>query len=206
MHVTTRMVRVTGGRLPDAIPAVNHITELLNERHGSNVNVAVQIGGDPSVIGFSGMWQSLADLEAYRASAMADTEIASLMRMAAPLFADEVEDTLWKVHLPPGERQSITVVTGALMNLTRVGEAAAFAAEAAGVVSAVTGNQVGIATAATGERARLIWVGFAPDLAKVEADTDALEASDDYMELFKKSEDVMVTGSLYTGIWQSVSD
>ena len=205
MHVTTRMVRVTGGRLPDAIPVVNHITELLNERHGSNANVAVQIGGDPSVIGFSGTWESLADLEAYRASAMADAEISSVMRMAAPLFADEVEDTLWKVHLPPGDREAYTNVTSVLMNLNRIAEGSAFAAEVAGTVKSLTGTDVGIATAVTGERARLIWVAFAPDLARIEADNEVMEGTDEYLELFEKSEGIMVTGSLHTSIWQTVS-
>ena len=205
MHVTSRIMKTTGGRLPEAIPVVNHVIGILNEKHGSDFGAAVMIGGDPAVIGITGMWESLGDLEKYRASMMADQEVAGVMRLAAPLFTDDAQDTIWKIHMAPGEPQAYTGIFGGRVNMARLDEVATFAAEAAGIVKGVTGNEIGIATAVTGDRSRLIWVGFAPDLATMEANSDALEANDDYMALFKKGADIMVPGSLESDIWQTVS-
>ncbi len=205
MHVTSRVMKVTGGRMPEAVPVVNHVLGIMKERHGADFNAAIMIGGDPSVIGVTGMWESLADFQSYRESAMADQELSAVLRLAAPLFSDEAQDTIWKVHMAPGEPQAYTGVTAARMNLARLDEAAAFAAEAAGVIKSVTGTDIGVATAITGDRARLIWVGFSPDLATMEANGEALEGNDDYLALFKKSADVMVPGTLQSDIWQTVS-
>ena len=81
-----------------------------------------------------------------------------------------------------------------------------FAAEVATTVNGILGRETGLATAVTGDRSRLLWIGAADSLAQVEADNETLEASAEYLDLFKRSEGLVVPNSLEQHIWQRISD
>lgn len=203
MYITSRIIKTTGD-MPTAIGFVQYVLGVLNDRHGGEFSAGVQIGGDPSVIGIVGRFE---DLEAYgsvRASMMADDELAGAIRMAGHLIA-EAQDTLWRVHIPAGEPEAYSTVTSVRINLTALTAASTYAAEVAATVSSISGIEVGLSTAVTGDRSRLNWVSFAPDLATIEEVGDKLEASSDYLDLFKQSEGLVVPSSLRATLWQGVA-
>ena len=206
MHVTSRMIRVaSGASMNDAIGQVNQILGHLNSTHGSEFGAGIQLGGDAQVIGITGRFESLADYEALRAAMGTDEVVQSLIRVGDSLFDNTIEDTIWKSRIAPSEPELYSTVASANIALTRVGDAMAFAAEITATVSEILGKQGGLATAVTGDRSRVVWVGNAASLAEVEESGDKLEASAEYMDLFKRSEGLIVPNTLQQNIWQRVT-
>jgi len=91
------------------------------------------------------------------------------------------------------------------MQMENVTEAIPFALEVADVVKGITGNEVGVVTAVTGDRSQLMWVGFSDSLAAVGADNEKLESNADYIGLFKRSADTFVSGSLTQSFWRMIA-
>jgi hypothetical protein len=205
MHVTSRMMKVTGGRMAEAISMTSYTLGLLNTNLGAQFGASIMVGGDPTIINSTGFWESMAQYETFRATIAQDAEIGTALRIGANLFSDDVEDTMWQVHSAPGEGEQYAIITSARINLARVGEAIAFAAQAAEAVSGVTGRPVGMATAITGDVTRLLWIGYAPDLVTLEDRRQALQASDDYAAIFANADGLIEAGSFESNIWQNLS-
>jgi len=205
MYVTTRRLTINSAAdMPQAVGLVNFIINHINTNHGTNLAAATMVGGDPSVIGVNGRYESLADFQKLGMALQSDEEYHSVVQLSSHLFAD-IQDTIWNVRIPPGEPQAILSLTNARVNLARVGDAMTFAAEAASTIGGITGSQVGVATATTGDRARLLWAAYGADLGELEADTDAIESSDEYLDLFKRSEGLFIPGHFEQSIWMRVS-
>jgi hypothetical protein len=207
MYVMSRLMRArSGAAVPQAIQMTNYTTAHINSTHGTEFGVGVQIGGDPLLIGITGGFESLADYEKLRAALQTDQEFQAALQMGDHLYDNSTEDTLWNVRIPPGEQDAVSQISSVRVELTRIVDAMTFAAEVATTVSGTTGNTVGVATAATGDRSRLVWVGYGPSLAQVEQDGEALEANEEYLDLFKKSEGVLQPNTLEQNIWMRVSE
>lgn len=206
MHVTSRIMRVTGGQTTEAVAVVQYLLGLLNNNLGAQFGASMMVGGDPNVINATGMWESMEQYETFRSAVTEDQEIATAIRIGAHFFTDDAEDTMWQVHSAPGDAERYAIITGVRMDLARVRDAMAFAADAAGVVSGITGKPVGVATAITGDISRLLWVGYAPDLSTLEANSQALQASEDYSDLFANGAEFLVPGSFESNIWHNITD
>jgi len=205
MYVTTRRLTITSAAdMPQAIGLANFILNHINTKHGGQFAAAIMVGGDPSVIGVNGRYESLADIQTLGAALREDAEYQSVLQLSSHLFAD-IQDTIWNVRIPPGEAQAITSITAARVHLPRVGEAMTFAAEAAASIGSITGSQAGVATAVTGDRTRMLWAGYSADLGELEANTDKLESSDEYLDLFKRSEGLFIPGHFEQAIWMRVT-
>jgi hypothetical protein len=191
--------------MPQAIAMVNYVLEHLNSTHGTLFGAGVSVGGDPAAIGITGGFESLADYEAFRAKLQTDQEYQAAMQMGDHLFENNAEDTLWNVRIPPGDQDAVTQVSSVRIETTRIVEAMTFAAEVATTVSGIVGRPVGLATAATGDRSRLVWVGYSSSLAQVEADGDTLEANEGYLDLFKRSEGLTQPNTLSQDLWVRVT-
>lgn len=206
MHVTSRIMRVAGGQTSEAVAMVHYLLGLLNGNLGTQFRASMMIGGDPNVINATGMWESMEQYETFRSAVTEDQEVATALRIGAHFFTDDLEDTMWQVHSAPGDAERYAIITSARMDLARVGDAIAFAADAAEVVSGITGRSVGLATAITGDISRLLWIGYAPDLPTLEANSQALQASEDYSDIFAKGADFVVSGSFESNIWHNLTD
>lgn len=204
MYMTVRRLRVKYGRMEDALAFVGYVVERINTEHGASSRAGVNIGGDPAAISISGDWQSLGEYDAMRASVMADTELQSAVRVSSALFTDAA-DSIVRVLKPAGDPDNIVVVNTARMYMPRVGEAVAFALEVADFVDVSTGNVSGVATAVTGDRSELSWFGYGENLDEMAQNADAIEGSEEYLSLFKRSEELFVPGSLRQSIWQFVA-
>lgn len=205
MYVTSRTLTITSAAdMPQAVGLINFIINHINSNHGTDLAAATMVGGDPSVIRVNGRYESLADYQKLGMALQSDAEYQSVVQLSSHLFAD-VQDTIWNVRIPPGEAQAIITVNNSRVNLTRVGEAMTFAAEAAATIGSITGSQVGVATAMTGDQTRLIWAAYSADLGELEADNDKIESSEDYLDLFKRSEGLFIPGHFDQSIWMRVS-
>ncbi len=206
MHVTSRIMRVAGGQTSEAVAMVQYLLGLLNDNLGAQFGASMMIGGDPSAINATGMWESMEQYETFRSAITENEEVTTAIRIGAHFFTDDMEDTMWQVHAAPGDADRYAIITGVHMDLARVRDALAFAADAAGVVSGITGRPVGVATAITGDISRLLWIGYVPDLSTLEANSQALQASEDYSDLFANAADLMVPGSFESNIWHNLTD
>ena len=191
--------------MPQAIAMVNYVLEHMNSTHGTQFGAGVAVGGDPAAIGITGGFESLADYEALRAKLQTDQEYQAAMQMGDHLFENNAEDTLWNIRIPPGDQDAVTQVSSVRIETTRIVEAMTFAAEVATTVSGIVGRDVGLATAATGDRSRLVWVGYSSSLAPVEADGATLEANEGYLDLFKRSEGLTQPNMLEQNLWMRVT-
>ncbi len=201
--MTIRQMRAEPTRMNDAVVFATFVAGRLNENHGAAMGVSVNIGGDPTAVSLSGRWETLGDYEKMRHSMMADEQLQSAIRMGTSLFVD-AQDVIGQVLRPAGDPGGIATVSRARMQMENVAEAIPFALEVADVVHGITGNDVGVVTAVTGDRSELMWLGFNDSLAAVGEQNEALEANPDYVGLFKRSAATFVPGSLTQSFWQIV--
>ena len=206
MYVTSRILRVSnGGAQAQAIGLVNYVLNHLNTEHGTDFGAGVMVGGDPGVIGITGRFESLSDYQRTQEAMRADTEFQSAVALGSHLFAD-AQDTLWQVRMAPGEADRFSTVSEVNANLQQPAEAMTFAAEIASTVGEIIDSQIGVVTAATGDRTRLLFVGFSASLAEVEANNEKLESSEAYLDLFKRAEGPFIAGHLTQNLWVRVTE
>lgn len=204
MYVSAREIEAHQGKLADAITMVNWVVGQINEKHGGDMHVAIEVGGNPNAIWVTGVWESMADYEAMRASYMADEEIKGALGFAASV-ASMVEDRLAQVLRPPGDRAAYATLSMAKVDLTEISEAIPFCLEVAELASNITGHQTGLVRAITGDANDVLWFTFADSLATIQEADDKLMGDSSFMDLYKRSATVMVPGSLTNGLRQYVS-
>lgn len=206
MFMTSRLIRAASPATQGAAAqTVTKAVEHLNSTHGAALNAGVQVGGDALAFAVTGMYEKLADYEKLRNAMLADNEFQELLAANGDQFAGEIEDTIWRSRIEGGEPSTYAQVSTANIELTSVAEAMAFCAEVATTVTSILGRPVGFATAATGLRSRILWVGFADSLDQIESEGDTLESSPDYMDLFKRSGGLIVANSLEQRIWHRIT-
>jgi len=206
MYVTSRNLNAaSGAAMPQAIKIVNYIIGLLNDNHGGTYSASVQVGGDPTAIGVLGRFETLGAYEQMILALSADSDIQDAFQMADHLLAPGTVDTIWSIRIPPGERSNYSIVTSNRIQLASLNDAMTFAAEVSATVSRITDRPVGLATAATGDRSRLVWFSAFDSMSDMDATTADLEADEAYLDLFKRSAGLLVPNSLESTIWRSTS-
>ncbi len=138
--------------MPGATQVVIQAVDHINATQGTEFMVSTQVGGDALILGVSGRHETLGDFERVGLALATDEEFQAIVQSGDGLFADSIEDTIWKSRLNPGERSSYRLVSSANLILSRIAEAMTFAAEISTTVSGVLGRPVGLATAVTGDR------------------------------------------------------
>ncbi len=199
-------MRAHPSRMPEAVAFVASVVQHINSAHGVDYGVGVQVGGDPSAIGVSDLYESLADYQAFLDAMGADEAVQQQISDGTDhILPGSAEDTVWSILRPPGDPEEFTTVNAATMRITRMADTIAFALEGAEHASGVIGRDIGVLTAFTGDQARLLWVGNNASLADVQAANDQLMADADYLEMFKRSEGLFVESTLNTTIWRTVA-
>jgi hypothetical protein len=201
MYMTFRRMTADMGQMQDAIGVATWARDRLNEDHGGAYAVSVNVGGDPAAISLSGAFESMADYEKLRAAVAADDGMQAVIRMSSGMIT-EVTDSIAQVLRPPGERGAIATVNTAMMHMPAVAEAIPFALEVSDYVKAKLGNDTGVMTAVTGNRAGLAWMGFSESLDQAAKDGQTMESDPDYLAFFARSENLFVPGSLEQSFWQ----
>jgi hypothetical protein len=201
MFMTFRNMRADMARMQDAIGVATWARDRLNSEHGGAYAVSVNIGGDPTAIALSGAFASMGDYDTMRAAVAGDDALQAVIRMSADMIV-EINDAITQVLRPPGERGAIATVNTAMMQLPAVTEAIPFALEVSDFVKKKLGNDLGVMTAVTGNRAGLAWMGFSDSLEQAAADGQTLESDPEYLAFFARSEKLFVPGSLEQSYWQ----
>ena len=201
MYMQFRNMRAHMGKMQDAVGVATWARDRLNSDHGGNYAVALQIGGDPTAISLSGAFETMADYEKLRAAVAGDEGLQAVVRMSADMIV-ETQDTITQVIRPPGDRGAIATVNRAMMHMPAVSEAVPFALEVADYVKRKLGNDLGVMTAVTGNRAGLAWMGFSDSLDQAAQDGQTMESDPEYLAFFKSSEHLFVPGTLEQAYWQ----
>jgi hypothetical protein len=201
MYMQFRNMRADMGKMQDAVGVATWARDRLNSDHGGNYAVSLNIGGDPSAISLSGAFATMGDYEKLRAAVAGDEGLQAVIRMSSDMIV-ETRDTITQVLRPPGDRGAIATVNTAMMHMPAVAEAIPFALEVCDYVKAKLGNDTGVMTAVTGNRAGLAWMGFSDSLEQAANDGQAMESDPDYLAFFKRSENLFVPGSLEQSYWQ----
>jgi hypothetical protein len=203
VYRTTRIIRTHPSQIQQAVGLVGDVVKLVNERHGGNLGMAVNVGGDPGALVVVGTFEHLSDYEAMRAGMAADTDIQALVTGNANP-ASSMEDTISKVLVPGGGPKGWVIANTARMHMPRVVEAITFGVEIAEYVTKLTGVPVSFSNATTGDRSRVMWSSTADSMAEIEALGDQTEGDAGYLDFFARSAGLYVDGSLNASIWQRV--
>lgn len=203
MYVTFRSFKAHPGKLQDAIGVATWVCQTINDKAGSDLGVSIAVGGDPDSMNVTGMWETLGAYEAIRADLATDPELASAMRLASDLVTNE-GDAIGQLMRAPGERSAYVGFNRAAVQLARLADAVPFVLEVAETATEITGNEVGVVRAFTGDMNTVMWFSFHDSLQALAESQAKLDADANFREFYKRSEDIMVPNVLESGIRQYV--
>jgi hypothetical protein len=203
MYMTMRTMTAAPGRGLELLEASAALIASLNDKHGSNYSLSTQVGGPVDVIGAADAWETLGAYEAFRESVRGDTATMAAMQAAATM-AVSAEDRIAKVLAAPGDRTSWTSLAEARMHGPRIAEAIPFGLEVAEFVEAKTGVKTGFLTAITGNQLDVAWVSRYESLDAMGQGGETLYSDPEYLELYKRADELFVDGSLVQTVWQAV--
>lgn len=195
MYISSRTLEANPGQIEDTLALASWVTGTINERIGADFGVSVEVGGNPNAVHATAVWESLGAYEAARAAIAADQEIANAMRMASNV-STTVGDSLGQVLAPPGDRSAFAGINFARVQISKIADAIPFCLEIASAATEITGNQVGLVRAYTGDADRILWVSFHDSLQSMQESQSKLDSNEDFMAYYKRSADVMVENSL----------
>jgi len=190
MYVSARKITAANGRMEDATAFATMLTQRINEKLGSDLGLAVEVGGDPNVLWLNGRWDSLGDFQKFNEGFYADPQL-----VAAAAITDSVasvtSDQINRMHRAPGDRNAYAVLSRGRIQMENFVSAMAFMDELAELASSVGGVETGIALPVTGDRYEAIFVQFAASMQELQDLDEKLFASEDYLAMFAKASQYM---------------
>ena len=190
MYVSARKITAANGRMEDATAFATMLTERINEKLGSDLGLAVEVGGDPNVLWLNGRWESLGNFQKFNEAFYADPQL-----VAAAAITDSVaavtSDQINRMHRAPGDRNAYAVVSRGRIQMENFVSAMAFMDELAELATSVGGIETGIALPVTGDRYEAIFVQFASSMQELQDLDEKLFASEDYLAMFAKASQYM---------------
>ena len=190
MYVSARKITAANGRMEDATAFATMLTQRINEKLGSDLGLAVEVGGDPNVLWLNGRWDSLGDFQKFNEGFYADPQL-----VAAAAITDSVasvtSDQINRMHRAPGDRNAYAVVSRGRIQMENFVSAMAFIEELAELATSVGGVETGIALPVTGDRYEAIFVQFAASMQELQDLDEKLFASEDYLAMFAKASQYM---------------
>ena len=98
MIAFVRFVSIMPGKTLDALAIAHKIKKHAKEKHGSEINLMMPIGGNPNRIAFVSRADHLADVEAALEKIAADAEWQKLIAdNAANVIPGSVHDEIWRI-------------------------------------------------------------------------------------------------------------
>ena len=98
MIAFVRFVSIMPGKTPDALAIAHKIKKHAKEKHGSEINLMMPIGGNPNRIAFVSTADHLADLEGALEKIAADAEWQKLIAdNAGNVIPGSVHDEIWRI-------------------------------------------------------------------------------------------------------------
>lgn len=190
MYVSARKITAANGRMEDATAFATMLTQRINEKLGSDLGLAVEVGGDPNVLWLNGRWDSLGDFQKFNEGFYADPQLvaaAAITDSVASITSDQIN----RMHRAPGDRNAYAVVSRGRIQMENFISAMAFMEELAELATSVGGVETGIALPVTGDRYEAIFVQFAASMQELQDLDEKLFASEDYLAMFAKASQYM---------------
>ena len=190
MYVSARKITAANGRMEDATAFATMLTQRINEKLGSDLGLAVEVGGDPNVLWLNGRWDSLGDFQKFNEGFYADPQLvaaAAITDSVASITSDQIN----RMHRAPGDRNAYAVVSRGRIQMENFVSAMAFMEELAELATSVGGVETGIALPVTGDRYEAIFVQFAASMQELQDLDEKLFASEDYLAMFAKASQFM---------------
>ena len=91
-----RSASIAPGKIRESMMFAQEIAAYIKERTGTEVTVAVPVGGNPNRVGWAAQYDNLAGLEAMMGTLMADEKYLELVATGSTNFiAGSVHDDIW---------------------------------------------------------------------------------------------------------------
>ena len=190
MYVSARKITAANGRMEDATAFATMLTQRINEKLGSDLGLAVEVGGDPNVLWLNGRWDSLGDFQKFNEGFYADPQLVAAAAITGSV-ASITSDQINRMHRAPGDRNAYAVVSRGRIQMENFVSAMAFMEELAELATSVGGVETGIALPVTGDRYEAIFVQFAASMQELQDLDEKLFASEDYLAMFAKASQYM---------------
>ena len=190
MYVSARKITAANGRMEDATAFATMLTQRINEKLGSDLGLAVEVGGDPNVLWLNGRWESLGDFQRFNEAFYADPQLVAAAAVTDSV-ASVTSDQINRMHRAPGDRNAYAVLSRGRIQMENFVSAMAFMDELAELATSVGGVETGIALPVTGDRYEAIFVQFAASMQELQDLDEKLFASEDYLAMFAKASQYM---------------
>mgnify|MGYP001335734606 FL=1 len=190
MYVSARKITAANGRMEDATAFATMLTQRINEKLGSDLGLAVEVGGDPNVLWLNGRWESLGDFQKFNEAFYADPQLVAAAAVTDSV-ASVTSDQINRMHRAPGDRNAYAVLSRGRIQMENFVSAMAFMDELAELATSVGGVETGIALPVTGDRYEAIFVQFAASMQELQDLDEKLFASEDYLAMFAKASQYM---------------
>ena len=190
MYVSARKITAANGRMEDATAFATMLTQRINEKLGSDLGLAVEVGGDPNVLWLNGRWESLGDFQRFNEAFYADPQLVAAAAVTDSV-ASVTSDQINRMHRAPGDRNAYAVLSRGRIQMENFVSAMAFMEELAELATSVGGVETGIALPVTGDRYEAIFVQFAASMQELQDLDEKLFASEDYLAMFAKASQYM---------------
>ena len=161
-----------------------------DEKLGSDLGLAVEVGGDPNVLWLNGRWESLGDFQKFNEAFYADPQLVAAAAVTDSV-ASVTSDQINRMHRAPGDRNAYAVLSRGRIQMENFVSAMAFMDELAELATSVGGVETGIALPVTGDRYEAIFVQFAASMQELQDLDEKLFASEDYLAMFAKASQYM---------------
>ena len=190
MYVSARKITAANGRMEDATAFATMLTQRINEKLGSDLGLAVEVGGDPNVLWLNGRWESLGDFQKFNEAFYADPQLVAAAAVTDSV-ASVTSDQINRMHRAPGDRNAYAVLSRGRIQMENFVSAMAFMDELAELATSVGGVETGIALPVTGDRYEAIFAQFAASMQELQDLDEKLFASEDYLAMFAKASQYM---------------
>ena len=190
MYVSARKITAANGRMEDATAFATMLTQRINEKLGSDLGLAVEVGGDPNVLWLNGRWESLGDFQRFNEAFYADPQLVAAAAVTDSV-ASVTSDQINRMHRAPGDRNAYAVLSRGRIQMENFVSAMAFMEELAELATSVGGVGTCIALPVTGDRYEAIFVQFAASMQELQDLDEKLFASEDYLAMFAKASQYM---------------
>ena len=93
-----RTAKIAPGKIPSSIAFAKEIAAFVKSKTGVEVRVAMPMAGNPSRIGWSAQYESLAALEKAQASFVTDSKYMEMVVKSSDNFiAGSLHDEIWRI-------------------------------------------------------------------------------------------------------------
>ena len=110
MYVSARKITAVNGRMEDTTAFATMLTQRINEKLGSDLGLAIEVGGDPNVLWLNGRWESLGDFQKFNEAYYADPQLVAAAAVTDSV-ASVTSDQINRIHRAPGDRNAFAVVS-----------------------------------------------------------------------------------------------